>query len=62
MRFVSTRGAESVSLDQALVDLAIEKGVAKDRDIIYPQEARFLYLWRALFPRLWWKTVMNYEK
>jgi NAD(P)-dependent dehydrogenase (short-subunit alcohol dehydrogenase family) len=41
---------------------AIEKGLAKDKDIIYPQEARFLYLWRALFPRLWWKTVMNYEK
>ncbi len=41
---------------------AIEKGVAKDKDIIYPQEARLLYLWRALFPRLWWKTVMNFEK
>ena len=41
---------------------AIEKGVRKDRDIIYPGEARLLYLWRALFPRLWWKTVMNFEK
>lgn len=41
---------------------AIEKGVAKDRDIIYPGEARLLYLWRALFPRLWWKTVMSFEK
>lgn len=41
---------------------AIEKGVSKNKDIIYPQEARFLYLWRALFPRLWWKVVMNYEK
>jgi NAD(P)-dependent dehydrogenase (short-subunit alcohol dehydrogenase family) len=41
---------------------AIEKGVRKDRDIIYPQEARLLYLWRALFPKLWWKTVMNFEK
>ncbi len=40
---------------------AIEKGVAKDRDIIYPGEARLLYLWRALAPRLWWKTVMNFE-
>lgn len=40
----------------------IEKGVAKNKDIIYPGEARFLYLWRALFPRLWWKTVMHYEK
>ena len=41
---------------------AIDKGVARDRDIIYPGEARFLYLWRALFPRLWWKTVMGFEK
>ena len=41
---------------------AIEKGVARDRDIIYPGEARLLYLWRALFPRLWWKTVMSFEK
>lgn len=41
---------------------AIEKGVRKDKDIIYPAEARFLYLWRALLPKLWWKTVMNFEK
>ncbi|GAB5452943.1 MAG: SDR family oxidoreductase [Halioglobus sp.] len=41
---------------------AIEKGVRKNRDIIYPGEARLLYLWRALFPGLWWKTVMNFEK
>lgn len=46
---------------EKIVD-AIEKGVAKDRDIIYPGEARILYLWRALFPWLWWKTVMNFEK
>jgi len=41
---------------------AIEKGVARDRDIIYPGEARLLYLWRALFPGLWWKTVLHFEK
>jgi short-subunit dehydrogenase len=41
---------------------AIEKGVKKDKDIIYPGEAKLLYLWRALFPKLWWKTVMNFEK
>lgn len=41
---------------------AIEKGVSKDQDIIYPGEARFLYLWRALAPRLWWKTVMKFEQ
>jgi NAD(P)-dependent dehydrogenase (short-subunit alcohol dehydrogenase family) len=40
---------------------AIEKGVKKDRDIIYPGEARLLYLWRALLPGLWWKTVMKFE-
>jgi NAD(P)-dependent dehydrogenase (short-subunit alcohol dehydrogenase family) len=41
---------------------AIEKGVRKDRDIIYPGEARLLYLWRALLPKLWWKVVMTFEK
>jgi NAD(P)-dependent dehydrogenase (short-subunit alcohol dehydrogenase family) len=41
---------------------AIEKGVRKDKDIIYPGEAKLLYLWRALFPKLWWKTVMTFEK
>ena len=48
-------------LFQAMID-AIEKGVRKDKDIIYPQEAKLLYLWRALLPKLWWKTVMNFEK
>ena len=46
---------------EKIVD-AIEKGVRKDRDIIYPGEAKLLYLWRALLPGLWWKTVMNFEK
>ena len=46
---------------EKIVD-AIEKGVKKDRDIIYPGEARLLYLWRALFPGLWWKVVMKFEK
>ena len=41
---------------------AIEKGVRKDKDIIYPGEARLLYLWRALLPKLWWKVVMTFEK
>ncbi|HEY6131990.1 MAG TPA: hypothetical protein VIV27_08220, partial [Halioglobus sp.] len=41
---------------------AIEKGVRKDRDIIYPGEAKLLYLWRTLLPKLWWKVVMNFEK
>jgi len=46
---------------EKIVD-AIEKGVRKDKDIIYPGEARLLYLWRALFPKLWWKVVMKFEK
>ena len=41
---------------------AIEKGVRKNKDIIYPKEAKLLYFWRALFPGLWWKVVMNFEK
>jgi NAD(P)-dependent dehydrogenase (short-subunit alcohol dehydrogenase family) len=48
--------------DPQKVVSAIEKGVAKDRDIIYPGEAKLLYLWRALFPSLWWKTVLHFEK
>jgi len=40
---------------------AIEKGVRKDKDIIYPQEAKLIYFWRMLFPKLWWKVVMKFE-
>lgn len=46
---------------EKIVD-AIEKGVAKDKDIIYPGEAKLLYFWRALFPRLWWKVVLKFEQ
>ena len=46
---------------EKIVD-AIEKGVAKNKDIIYPGEARLLQLWHTLLPRLWWKTVMQFEK
>jgi NAD(P)-dependent dehydrogenase (short-subunit alcohol dehydrogenase family) len=41
---------------------AIDKGVARGRDIIYPGEARFLQLWHTLAPRLWWKTVLGFEQ
>ncbi len=41
---------------------AIEKGVAKGRDIIYPGEARLLMLWKVLLPKLWWRTVLSFEK
>ena len=46
---------------EKIVD-AIDKGVAKDKDIIYPREARLLGLWKTLLPRLWWKTVLSFEK
>ncbi|MGI9288826.1 MAG: SDR family NAD(P)-dependent oxidoreductase [Pseudomonadales bacterium] len=41
---------------------AIDKGIAKGKDIIYPGEARFLKLWHGLFPGLWWKVVMKFEQ
>jgi NAD(P)-dependent dehydrogenase (short-subunit alcohol dehydrogenase family) len=41
---------------------AIDKGVAKGKDIIYPGGAWFLMIWKTLFPRLWWKTVLSFEK
>lgn len=46
---------------EKIVD-AIDKGVAKNKDIIYPGEAKLLMLWHALFPRLWWKVVLKFEK
>lgn len=39
----------------------IEKGVARNRAIIYPGSARMLQLWKFLFPGLWWKVVLNFE-
>ncbi len=45
---------------EKIVD-AIDKGVAKNKDIIYPGEARLLQLWHTLFPGLWWKVVMKFE-
>jgi NAD(P)-dependent dehydrogenase (short-subunit alcohol dehydrogenase family) len=46
---------------EKIVD-AIDKGVAKNRDIIYPGEARILMFVHTLFPKLWWKLVMKFEK
>jgi short-subunit dehydrogenase len=46
---------------EKIVD-AIDKGVAKGKDIIYPGEAKLLLLWHAMFPRLWWKVVLKFEK
>ncbi len=41
---------------------AIEKGVRRNRAVIYPGEARFLQLWATIAPRLWWRTVLSFEK
>tara|TARA_R110002049_G_scaffold37818_4_gene118348 strand:+ start:1904 stop:2683 length:780 start_codon:yes stop_codon:yes gene_type:complete len=59
--FIEAKKSGRLSDPEHMID-AIEKGVQKDKDIIYPKEARMLYLWRALLPKLWWKAVMNFEK
>ena len=41
---------------------AIERGIDKGKDIIYPGEAWWLMVWKTLFPRLWWRTVLSFEK
>lgn len=41
---------------------SIERGVAKNKPVIFPGEAKFLYLWHGLFPGLWWKTLMRFER
>lgn len=41
---------------------AVEKGVARGKDIIYPGEAWWLMVWKTLLPRLWWRTVLSFEK
>ena len=40
----------------------IEQGLEKGKKAIYPGEAKLLELWHALAPRLWWKTVLQFEK
>lgn len=46
---------------EKIVD-AIDRGVARGRPVIYPGEARFLALWHALLPGLWWKALLHYER
>lgn len=58
---IEARNSGRLANPEKIVD-AIEKGVAKGRDIIYPGEAKLLQLWKVLFPRLWWKVVLNFEK
>jgi NAD(P)-dependent dehydrogenase (short-subunit alcohol dehydrogenase family) len=47
--------------DPAKIVEQIEQGLEKGRKAIYPGEAKFLELWHALAPRLWWKTVLQFE-
>lgn len=41
---------------------AIDRGISKGKDIIYPGEAWWLMLWKTLLPGLWWRTVLSFEK
>ena len=40
----------------------IEAGLEKGKKAIYPGEAKLLEIWHTLAPRLWWKTVLQFEK
>ncbi|MEP5765480.1 MAG: SDR family oxidoreductase [Halieaceae bacterium] len=55
------RKSGRLSDPEKIVD-AIDKGVAKNKAVIYPREARLLMLWKILLPGLWWKTVLSFEK
>ena len=48
--------------DPAKIVTQIEQGLEKGKKTIYPGEAKFLELWHVLAPRLWWKTVLQFEK
>jgi NAD(P)-dependent dehydrogenase (short-subunit alcohol dehydrogenase family) len=48
--------------DPAKIVDQIEKGLERGKKAIYPGEAKLLELWHVLAPRLWWKTVLQFEK
>jgi NAD(P)-dependent dehydrogenase (short-subunit alcohol dehydrogenase family) len=48
--------------DPAKIVAQIEQGLERGKKAIYPGEAKFLELWHVLAPRLWWKTVLKFEK
>lgn len=58
---VEARKSGRLADPDKIVD-AIERGVARGKAVIFPGEARLLYLWHALLPRLWWRVVLHYEK
>ena len=57
---IEARKSGRLADPEKIVD-AIDKGVAKGKDVIYPGAARLLMLWKILFPKLWWKTVLHFE-
>jgi short-subunit dehydrogenase len=57
----SARQSGRLADPEKIID-AIDRGIARGKDIIYPGEARWLMLWKVLFPGLWWRTVMSFEK
>ena len=58
---VEARHSGRLADPEKIID-AVDKGVARGKDIIYPGEAWFLMLWKTLFPGLWWRTVLSFEK
>jgi short-subunit dehydrogenase len=58
---LQARSSGRLADPEKMID-AIEKGLAKGKDVIYPGEARLLQIWKILFPKLWWKTVLQFEK
>jgi NAD(P)-dependent dehydrogenase (short-subunit alcohol dehydrogenase family) len=58
---VQARKSGRLADPEKMID-AIDKGVAKGKDIIYPGEAWFLMIWKTLLPKLWWKVVLSFEK
>jgi NAD(P)-dependent dehydrogenase (short-subunit alcohol dehydrogenase family) len=58
---IEARKSGRLADPEKMID-AIDKGVAKGKDIIYPGEAWFLMIWKTLFPKLWWKVVLSFEK
>ena len=58
---VDAQAAGRLADPEKIID-ALEKGVAKGKAVVYPGEARWLQLWHALFPRLWWRALLYFEK
>ena len=65
--YLQTAGVDTARKSGRLSDpgkivTQIEEGLERGKKAIYPGEAKFLELWHTLAPRLWWKTVLQFEK